>query len=190
MTRRSLIVTCFAALFAVHCGGAAVPTSPTLATNVPASASFAGQSIATRQSPTGAWRGFVRSTATRAGLNTTVGFALSCSQRWEISSQSAGHFEGRMWSQGSSPETDWRCIQEGTFTGEVAADDRLTISFSPRLTVGGCNIIAGGETATGRMSRDSMVVDLPYRATCEMAPGGAAPSWDLEISATITLTPW
>ena len=95
-----------------------------------------------------------------------------------------------MWSQGSSPETDWRCIQAGTFTGEVAGDDRLTISFSPSLKVGGCSIIAGGETATGLMLRDSIVVDIPYRATCEMAPGGAAPLWDLEISATITLTPW
>lgn len=95
-----------------------------------------------------------------------------------------------MWSQGSSPETDWRCIQTRSFTGEFAADDRVTISFSPSLTVGGCTNVAGGETATGSMSRDSIVIDVPYRATCEMAPGGAAPLWDLEIAATITLTPW
>ena len=191
MPNRSAVVTCFAALFAAHCSGAApAPTSPTLATIVPTSASFAGQSGATQQSLPGAWRGFVRSTAKRAGLDTTVGFALSCSQRWEISSQSPGHFDGRMWSQGSSPETDWRCIQAASFTGEVAADGRLRISFSPGLTIGGCSTIAGGETATGSMSRDSIVVDVPYRATCEMAPGGAAPLWDLVISATITLTPW
>ena len=95
-----------------------------------------------------------------------------------------------MWSQGSSPETDWRCIQARSFTGELVADDRVTISFSPSLTVGGCRNVAGGETATGSMSRDSIVIDVPYRATCEMALGGAAPFWDLEIAATITLTPW
>jgi hypothetical protein len=95
-----------------------------------------------------------------------------------------------MLSQGSSPETDWRCIQARSFTGAVGADDRLTISFSPSLTVGGCRILAGGNTATGSISRDLMVIDVPYRATCEMAPGGTAPFWDLEIFATITLTPW
>jgi hypothetical protein len=136
----------------------------------------------------GAWRGFVSSKAVRAGSHTTVGFALSCSQTWDITAQSGGRFEGQMSSQGSGPESDWRCTQSRRITGEVTADNRVTISFVPGFTVGGCANAAGNEAATGLLSADSIVVALPYRATCQMAPV-VGPSWDLEIAATITLTP-
>jgi hypothetical protein len=93
-----------------------------------------------------------------------------------------------MSSRGSSPESDWRCTQSRRFTGEVTSDDRVTITFEPAFKVGGCTTTTGGERATGTRSADSIVVTLPYRATCEMSPG-AGPSLDLEIAATITLTP-
>jgi len=70
----------------------------------------------------------------------------------------------------------------------VTSDDRVTISFEPEFKVGGCTTAAGGERATGTRSADSIVVTLPYRAMCEMSPL-VGPSWDLEIAATITLTP-
>jgi hypothetical protein len=136
----------------------------------------------------GAWRGFVSSKAVRAGSDTTVGFALSCSQTWEITAQSDGRFEGQMSSSGSGPESDWRCTQSRRFAGEVTPDDRVTISFVPEFKVGGCASAAGGGTATGSLSAGSIVVALPYRATCEMTPV-VGPSLDLEIAATITLTP-
>lgn len=144
----------------------------------------------TTPSLVGAWRGFVSSRAVRAGLNATVGFALSCSQRWEITSQSDGHFEGRMSSEGSGPETDWRCAQTRNVAGDITPDNRVTISFSPSFRPGGCANVSGGDRATGSRSGDTIVVNLPYRATCEMVPGGGAPPLDLEIAATLTLTPW
>src|SRR5688572_22699591 len=106
---------------------------------------------------------------------------------WEIIGQSGDRFEGQMSSQGSGPESDWRCTQSRRFTGEITADNRVTISFAPQFEVGGCTNAAGGETATGSLSTDSIVIALPYRATCQMAPV-VGPSWDLEIAATITLT--
>jgi len=94
-----------------------------------------------------------------------------------------------MSSQGSSPETDWRCTQTRSFTGDVTSDGQVSVTFSPRFTPGGCSVVVGGERATGSMSNGSINVALPYRATCEMTPGNG-PSWDLEIAATVTLTPW
>jgi hypothetical protein len=119
-----------------------------------------------------------------------VGFALNCSQRWEIVSQSGGHFEGQMSSQGTSPETDWRCTQTRAFAGEIGSDNRVSIEFSPRFTPGGCTDVLGGDHAAGSISDASMTIALPYHATCEMALGGGAPRWDLDISTTVTLTPW
>lgn len=95
-----------------------------------------------------------------------------------------------MSSEGSGPETDWRCSQTRSVTGEITSDNRVTISFSPRFMPGGCADVAGGDRATGARSGDTIVVNLPYRAICEMVPGGGAPSLDLEIAATLTLTPW
>ena len=164
-------------------------TSPTAATAL-LSTQLTPPAGATQQSLVGAWRGAIRSRAVRAGSDSTVGFSLNCSQRWEISSQSGGYFEGRMSSTGNGAESDWRCTQTGSFDGDVTADDRVTISFSPNFTPGGCTNVTGGQRASGSMSRDSIVVDVPYRATCEMVPGGGAPPLDLEIAATITLTPW
>jgi hypothetical protein len=142
-----------------------------------------------RQSLVGAWRGSVQSRAVRLGSDNTVGFSLNCSQRWEISSQSGDRFEGRMSSQGSGPDSDWRCTQTRSFVGEITPDDRLTISFSPGFTPGGCTGVTGGQRASGSRSHDALVVDVPYRATCEMLRGGGAPLLELEIAATITLTP-
>jgi hypothetical protein len=95
-----------------------------------------------------------------------------------------------MWSQGSGPETDWRCAQTRSVSGDITADNRVTVSFSPSFLPGGCATVAGGDRATGSRSGDTIIVNLPYRATCEMAPGGTMPSLDLEIAATLTLTPW
>jgi hypothetical protein len=155
-----------------------------IAVQTPALASSAGAP----SSLVGAWRGFVSSTAVRAASDTAVGFALSCSQTWEITAQSAGRFEGQMSSTGSGPESDWRCTQSRSFSGEVTSDDRVTISFVPEFTVGGCANAVGGRTATGSLSAGSIVVALPYRATCKMTPI-AGPSLDLEITATISLIP-
>jgi hypothetical protein len=141
-----------------------------------------------RSSLVGAWRGFVSSEAVRAGSDATVGFALSCSQSWEVTAQSDGRFEGQMSSQGSGPESDWRCSQSRRFTGVVTSDDRVTISFAPPFTVGGCANAAGNQSATGSLSAGSIVVALPYRAMCDMVPV-VGPSLDLEIVATITLIP-
>jgi hypothetical protein len=70
----------------------------------------------------------------------------------------------------------------------VTADNAVTITFLPRFTPGGCSDIVGGERASGSMSDASITVALPYRAMCQMVPGGA--SLDIEIAATITLRPW
>lgn len=92
-----------------------------------------------------------------------------------------------MSSQGSGAESDWRCTQSPRFNGEVTSGGRVTISFVPAFKVGGCRNAAGAETATGSLSGDSIVVALPYRATCDITPV-AGPSVDLEIATTITLT--
>lgn len=183
---RSVLLSIIAAPFVASCSAASLPAapSPLIAVQSPAIAPAA----ATQRSLVGAWRGFVSSRAVRAGSDLTVGFALNCSQTWVITTQSGGHFEGEMWSQGSGPESDWRCTQSRRFTGEVTADHRVSISFAPEFKVGGCASAAGGETATGVLSADSIVMALPYRAMCDMSPA-AGPSWDLEIAATITLTP-
>jgi hypothetical protein len=186
---RNVVFAFITALVAAGCGGAAAaPTSPTVATVL--SNQVAAAAGAAHPSLVGAWRGFVSSRAVRAGLDATVGFALSCSQRWEITSQSGAQFEGRMWSEGSGAETDWRCAQTRSVAGEITPDNRVTISFSPSFIPGGCASVAGGDRATGSRSGDTIVVNLPYRATCEMAPNVGAPSLDLEIAATLTLTPW
>lgn len=176
-----------AALFAANCGGASQPASPSPLIAVQSIAP-APQAAAAAPSLVGAWRGFVRSNAVRVDSGTTVGFALNCSQSWEIIAQSGGRFEGQMTSQGSGPESDWRCTQSRRFTGEVTADRRVTVSFVPAYTVGGCANAAGGETAAGSLSADSIVMALPYRAMCDMTPA-VGPSWALDIAATITLTP-
>jgi hypothetical protein len=174
-----------AASLATSCGSASLPASPSAVIAVQSPTSMLAT---TAPSVVGAWRGFVRAHAVRAGSGTAVGFVLSCSQTWEVATQSGGRFEGQLSSQGSSPESDWRCTQSRRFSGEVTSDDRVTISFEPEFKVGGCTTTAGGERATGTPSGDSIVVTLPYRAMCEMSPG-VRPPWDLDIAATITLTP-
>jgi len=175
----NFILKAMIALAITSCGStAATPTSPTTAT--------APGAIA--QSLVGAWRGSLRSTAVRAGSDVTVGFPLNCSQRWNITSQSGGHFEGQMTSQGNGPDTDWRCTETRPFSGDVTANNAVTIAFQPGFTPGGCSDVVGGERASGSMADASIIVALPYRARCQMLPGGAA--LDLEIAATITLTPW
>jgi len=169
-------------LFSSCDGATMLPAAPT------ASAASSPKSLATPSS--GAWRGSVESKAVRAGSNTSVGFGLNCSQRWEISFQSDGHFEGTLRSQGDSPDTDWRCTSERRVTGEVAGDNHVTVEFIPNFTPGGCTNVEGGERVSGSRSADGIVLSLPYHATCEMALGGGAPSWDLDIAATVTLTPW
>src|SRR5262245_41109941 len=155
---------------------------------VPTSPSTIAAPGAVAQSLVGAWRGSLSSKAVRAGSNVAVGFPLNCSQRWEITSQSGGHFEGQMTSQGSGPDTDWRCTETRPFSGDMTSDNGVTIAFQPRFTPGGCSDIVGGERASGSVVDSSITVALPYRATCQMLPGGSA--LDLEIAATITLTPW
>ena len=91
-----------------------------------------------------------------------------------------------MSSQGSGPESDWRCTQSRSFTGELTSGDRVTIWFTPAFTVGGCTNAAGGDRASGSVAPDSFVVALPYRGTCDITPV-AGPSLDLEIATTITL---
>lgn len=184
MRVRSRFLSLIAALFAANCGSTSQPAAP--------SALIAVQSIAPVQaaappSLVGPWRGFVRSNAVRIDSGTTVGFALSCSQSWEIITQSGGQFEGQMTSQGSGPESDWRCTQTRRFTGEVTSGDRVTIAFIPEFSVGGCRNAASAASATGSLSGDSIEVALPYRATCDMTPV-TGPSMDLQIATTITLT--
>jgi hypothetical protein len=182
---RSAFLSLIAALFTTSCGNASLPASPS-----PLIAVQSTTAPPTRTAPSlvGGWRGFVSSHAVRAGSGTAVGFALSCSQTWEVATQSGGHFEGQLSSQGSSPESDWRCTQSRRFSGDVTSDDRVTISFEPEFKVGGCTTATGGDRATGTRSAGSIVVTLPYRAMCEMSPG-LRPPLDLEIAATITLTP-
>jgi len=93
-----------------------------------------------------------------------------------------------MTSQGNGPDSDWRCTETRPFSGDVTSDNGVTITFDPRFTPGGCSDIVGGDHATGSITDGSIKVALPYRAVCQMVPGG--PSLDLEIAATITLTPW
>jgi hypothetical protein len=119
-----------------------------------------------------------------------VGFSLNCSQRWEISFQSDGHFEGTMRSQGTGPDSDWRCTSETRFTGEGTSGDQVTVEFIPQFRPGGCTNVVGGERAAGSRSANSIILSIPYRATCEMSRGAGAPAWDLDIAATLTLTPW
>ena len=170
-----------ALLFSSCTGTAATPTSPTTAT-APVTSPTSQQSLL------GAWRGSLSSKAVRAGSDATVGFPLNCSQRWQVTSQSGGHFEGQLTSQGNGPDTDWRCTETRSFSGDVTSDNAVTIAFDPRFTPGGCSDIIGGDRATGSITNGSIQVALPYRAVCQMVPGGA--SLDLEIAATITLTPW
>jgi hypothetical protein len=175
----NFILKVMTALVITSCGStAAVPTSPTTATTP----------RAVPQSLVGAWRGSLHSTAVQAGSDVTVGFPLNCSQRWDVTSQSGGHFAGQMTSQGNGPDTDWRCTEARPFSGDVTADKAVTIAFQPGFTPGGCSDVVGGERASGSMADASITVALPYRARCQMLPGGA--TLDLEIAATITLTPW
>ena len=182
---RAVFLSLIAALLATRCGNASQPASPTALIAVQATTSSLTTTV---PSLVGAWRGIVRSHAVRSGSGTAVGFALSCSQTWDVATQSGGRFDGQLSSQGSGPESDWRCTQSRRFTGEITSDDRVTISFEPAFKVGGCTTTAGGERATGTRSAGSIVVTVPYRAMCEMSPG-LRPPLDLEIAATITLTP-
>ena len=93
-----------------------------------------------------------------------------------------------MTSQGNGPDTDWRCTETRPFSGDMTSNNGVTIAFQPRFTPGGCSDIVGGDRASGSVVDSSITVALPYRATCQMLPGGTA--LDLEIAATITLTPW
>lgn len=93
-----------------------------------------------------------------------------------------------MTSQGNGPDSDWRCTESRPFTGDVTSSNAITITFLPSFTPGGCTNIVGGDRATGSIAGDSITMTMPYRAQCEMLPGG--PTLDLEIAATITLTPW
>jgi hypothetical protein len=179
--RSPAVLTLTAAVLISSCGGGA-PTSPS---QLPP-----GPTPATSASLVGAWRGSVQSTAVRAVTGTTVGFALNCSGRLEISSQSSGHFDGTYSFEGGGPDSDWRCTRSGRISGQLTADNRVTIDFVPPFSPGGCTNIVGGDRGTGSRSDDSIVVALPYKATCTMALGGDAPSWDLEIAATVTLVPW
>ena len=167
-----------AALLLSSCGSASapVPTAPSSSDGAPGSL-------------VGMWRGSAQSKAQRLGSDTAVGFALNCAQRWQIVSQSGAHFEGQMSSQGTSPESDWRCTETRSFSGQVSSD-AVAIDFSPGFSPGGCTDVVGGEHATGSIADGSIVVSLPYRATCQMAPSSGAPSWDLDITTTVTLTPW
>jgi hypothetical protein len=175
----NVILAVMIALVITGCSStAAIPTSPTTAT----------APRVTPQSLVGAWRGSLHSTAVRAGSDVAVGFPLNCSQRWNVTSQSGGHFEGQMTSQGNSPDTDWRCTETRPFSGDVTADNGVTIAFQPGFTPGGCSDVVGGDRASGSLADASITVALPYRARCQMLPGGAA--LDLDIAATITLTPW
>jgi len=169
-------------LFSSCDAATALPVAPT------SSAANAPKPLASPSS--GAWRGSLHSTAARAGSNTSVGFGLNCSQRWEISFQPDGHFQGTLRSQGDSPDTDWRCTSERQVAGELTSDNRVTVDFIPNFTPGGCTNVVGGERAAGSRSADGIVLSLPYHATCEMSPGAGAPQWDLDIAATVTLTPW
>lgn len=183
---RSGILSVVSALFVAGCSAASLPAAPSALIAVQSAAT--APTTATHRSLVGAWRGFVSSKAFRAGSDIAVGFALNCSQTWEITTQSGGHFEGQMSSQGNGPESDWRCTQTRRFTGDITSDDRVTVSFVPEFKVGGCANAAGSGTATGSLSADSIVMSLPYRAICDMAPV-VGPSWDLDITATLTLTP-
>ena len=95
-----------------------------------------------------------------------------------------------MRSEGDGPESDWRCTSERRFTGALTSDDRVTVEFVPAFRPGGCTNVVGGERAAGSRSADSITLSVPYHATCDMSPGGGAPRWDLDIAATIALTPW
>lgn len=94
-----------------------------------------------------------------------------------------------MRSQGSGPDSDWRCTSERQFTGELTPDDHVTVEFVPDFSPGGCTNVVGGERADGSMSANTIILSIPYRATCRMSRSGDAPLWDLEIAATLTLTP-
>ena len=93
-----------------------------------------------------------------------------------------------MHSQGTGPDSDWRCTSEGRFLGELSSDQRVTIEFIPDFTPGGCMNVVGGKRAAGSMSAGAITLSIPYRATCEMSLGGGAPWWDLTIVAILTLT--
>ena len=95
-----------------------------------------------------------------------------------------------MRSQGDGPDSDWRCTSERRFAGELTSADHVTVEFIPNFRPGGCTNVVGGERVGGSRSTDGIVLSVPYHATCEMALGGGAPSLDLDIAATVTLTPW
>ena len=95
-----------------------------------------------------------------------------------------------MRSQGSGPESDWRCTSESRFAGELGSDDHVTVEFTPDFRPGGCTNVVGGEQALGSMLGDTISLSLPYRATCQMSSSAEATPLDLDITATLTLTPW
>ena len=95
-----------------------------------------------------------------------------------------------MRSAGSGPESDWRCTSESRFAGELTADDHVTVEFTPDFRPGGCTNVVGGEQAAGSRSGDTISLSLPYHATCQMSSSAGAASLDLDIAATLTLTPW
>ena len=95
-----------------------------------------------------------------------------------------------MRSAGNGPESDWRCTSESHFAGELTSDNRVTVEFMPDFRPGGCTNVVGGEQASGSMTGDTISLSVPYRATCQMSSSAGAQSLDLDIAATLTLTPW
>lgn len=146
--RRAAVVV--AALAAVNCGGS--PAGPT-------QVQFADM--------VGTWSGPVTVDLTfEDGTKRTD----ACSERWTITTQSAGTFSGTFSTGGNESDTCGR--QEGTMSGTVMADGTvMTLSFRVTEGAGACVRIAQTRlvaTVSGRSFRATWTDQI-------LCPGGGVP---------------
>ena len=136
---------------------------------------------------TGFWGGSAGAAVTDRNIGTTLGFAMNCTLSWTFTSQTEGAFEGRLSSDGQSPESDWRCSYFGQVSGQLQPDGGLSLRFAPAWRPGGCTNAEGSDTMTGRMtSIDTFSVTSSGSATCRMLLGNPDPAHIRDVNYTMT----
>jgi hypothetical protein len=96
-----------------------------------------------------------------------------------------------MTSQGHGADSDWRCSPTRSYTGQIEADNNLTIELNAPYHPGGCMPVSGSNRTTGRMtSADSITFGVTGRAVCQMFLGDPTRTQEVDFNLTFTLTRW
>ena len=137
----------------------------------------------------GFWRGSGGAEATVRESGTPFGLTMNCTLNWGFSSQTAGAFTGSLSARGQSPSSDWRCAHQGSVSGQLESDGRLSIRFDPPFTPGGCTNIAQSDSMIGQMNGDdAFTVTATGSGNCQFVMGNPDPALRKDVDYTLTLT--